>query len=99
MGIMDELPLIKKFLDYIDSERNFSAHTVRSYAADLGQFCRFLAGTDTLADSATEPLTADQLPEPDELPSGGLEERLLAAGPTEIRAYLAMMRNSEYSKG
>lgn len=39
---MLELPVVAEFLDYLEQERNFSAHTVRCYAADLRQFCRFL---------------------------------------------------------
>ncbi|MFB3892818.1 MAG: tyrosine recombinase [Phycisphaerae bacterium] len=47
------LPLIERFLTYLDSERNYSAHTIRSYAADLTQFCQFLLSQDsaTPADS------------------------------------------------
>ena len=40
---MLSLPIIERFLTYLDSERNYSAHTIRSYAADLTQFCQFLA--------------------------------------------------------
>jgi len=36
--------LVEQFLDHLDLERNFSAHTVRCYATDLRQFCAFLAG-------------------------------------------------------
>jgi integrase/recombinase XerC len=39
-------PLIREFLDYLTHERNFSDHTVRSYAADLDQFASFLGGSD-----------------------------------------------------
>ncbi len=95
---MFELPLIARFLNYLDSERNFSAHTIRSYGADLIQFCRFLAAlTDTTA-PAGRMLKADELPPEEELSAGTLEKLLPAVTPIEIRAYLAMMRNSEYSK-
>ena len=64
---MRQLPLIQRFCDHLDAERNFSAHTVRSYAADLEQFCRFLAALDGLAPAGrggADPsaLTADDLP-------------------------------------
>lgn len=94
---MDGLPIVKRFLDYVDSERNFSAHTVRSYSADLTQFCQFLAALETPA-AGEELLSTDNLPAVDELPLDLLAERLPAVSPTEIRAYLAMMRNSDYSK-
>ena len=35
-------PLTRKFLAYLQHERNFSDHTIRSYTADLTQFVRFL---------------------------------------------------------
>ena len=80
---MDELPITGKFLDYLDQQRNFSPHTVRSYGIDLGQFCRFLA------DRAEQ----DGQPSPKHLT--GL---IKAVTPTDIRAYLAMMRDQQYAK-
>ena len=94
---MRELPIISRFLNHLDSERNFSAHTVRSYTADLAQFCRFLAAFDAEPPAARN-LTADSLPPAADLPDRTMKRKLLEAGPTEIRAYLAMMRNSGYSK-
>ena len=86
--------LIDRFLDYLDVERNFSAHTIRSYAADLDQFARFLAaGAAAAADMTAEDLLQVEVPGPDEL-----DGRILAAQPLEVRAMLAMMRNSGYSK-
>ena len=89
-------PFIERFLDYLDSERNFSAHTVRSYAIDLRQFCQFL-----LAQQAASPgagLTASDLPPL----AGAAPERLQAlaiqAGAVDLRAYLAVLRNSGYTK-
>jgi len=96
---MTQLPIISEFLRYVEAERNFSAHTIRSYGADLTQFCRFLAafGADDAALDAPQ-LTAETLPELEEKSAPGLTKKLLAVTPTEVRAYLAMMRNSEYSK-
>ncbi len=38
--------LARAFLAYLEHQRNFSAHTLRSYASDLAQFFAFLAGPD-----------------------------------------------------
>jgi len=38
--------LTDRFLAYLAHERNFSEHTVRSYASDLAQFVAFLSGED-----------------------------------------------------
>ena len=89
---MPTLPIISRFLDYIDGERNFSPHTVRSYSADLVQFARYLAA------EPTEELTANDLPGEDELDCGRIERAVLATQPLDIRGFLAMMRNSGYSK-
>jgi integrase/recombinase XerC len=37
-------PLVRSFLDYLKYEKHFSDYTVRSYGADLIQFCQFLRG-------------------------------------------------------
>ncbi|MGC9454403.1 MAG: tyrosine recombinase XerC [Phycisphaerae bacterium] len=78
---MERIALIAEFLDYLDDQRNFSAHTVRGYSADLDQFCRFL-------------LTGgDQTPPDDrQLDTGGLKTRILSATPADVRGYLATMR-------
>jgi len=89
---LPNLPIISRFLDYIDAERNFSPHTVRSYSADLVQFARYLAA------GADENLTADNLPDEEELDCGPIEQAILDTEPLDIRGFLAMMRNSGYSK-
>jgi len=88
-----QLPLIEEFLRHIEAERNFSPHTVRSYSADLCQFCRFLA-----ADEGQAEMTADDLPDLGQIAPGTLTQRLIDLEPLTVRAYLAMMRNSGYSK-
>ena len=58
---MHLLPLVEKFLDQLATQRNFSAHTVRSYTADLNQFCQFLlAALNTNAPAGQ--LKATELP-------------------------------------
>lgn len=97
---MQELPLIDSFLSSLDSERNFSAHTIKGYAADLRQFCQFLlVFSDAMAQGRLDfQTTADQLPPLEELPVQRMEAALLALTPTDVRAFLAMMRNSRYNK-
>lgn len=91
---MIELPLIGKFLDYLERERSFSAHTIRSYQADLLQFCQFLCTDgDTMELSASELLPVDDL-----LDRPDIADRILTATPLRLRAFLAVMRNSGFSK-
>jgi len=95
---MRQLPTISKFLDYLDEQRNFSAHTVRSYANDLRQFCQFLAGYDNTDQPQAGEMPVEALPAVDELNPARLEAMLPQVNATHLRAYLAMMRNNEYSK-
>ena len=91
---MADIALISRFTEYLDSERNFSAHTVKSYHSDLLGFCRFLA-----AEGPTGDLSADELPAPEDFPSHKeMTARILNAGPLEVRAMLAVLRNSGLSK-
>ncbi|MFP4105857.1 MAG: tyrosine recombinase XerC [Phycisphaerae bacterium] len=94
---MLELHLFERFFNYLEAERNFSAHTIRSYSGDLTHFCRFLCGMNALDELSAE-LHTDDLPEEADLPLDELEELLPAISPTEVRAYLAMLRTSGYSK-
>jgi len=92
--MISRIPLISRFLEYLDSERNFSPHTVRSYQADLTQFCRFLA-----ADHNADKISAEDLPAPNTLgPASKLTCRILAVRPLDIRTFLAILRNSGLSK-
>lgn len=51
--------LIDSFIEYLSNERHFSAHTARCYAADLDQFCKFLATKGEAEDMDQRLLSAD----------------------------------------
>ena len=87
---------IRRFLEHISQGRNFSAHTLRSYQADLIQFCRFLAAGEKLR--GLKGLSADVLPALEEAQARPLSARLLSAAPGDVRAFLAVLRNSQYAK-
>ncbi|MCP4375481.1 MAG: tyrosine recombinase XerC [bacterium] len=91
---MSDIDLISRFVEYLDSERNFSDHTIRSYRSDLLGYYRFLA-----SDGPTDELSADELPETKDFPPHKeMARRVLHAGPLDIRAMLAVLRNSGLSK-
>lgn len=71
--------LTKSFLTYIRCELNLSAHTVLSYACDIGQFRQFITG---------RPLTGlrDAYGVPVGTPDDGFDPTGVA--PTDIRAWL-----------
>ena len=90
-------PSVQRFLEYLEVQRNSSPHTVRCYATDLTQFCQFLSAYDDPHCPVGE-LDAERLADVVPLAAASLTDRILAAGPLTVRAYLAMMRNSGYSK-
>jgi len=93
---MIAIPIIAEFLEYLRGQRNFSDHTVRAYQTDLIQFCQFLAAApDGLP---REGFSAEDLPPAEELKPSPLSRRLMAVAPADVRSYLAMLRNSDYSK-
>lgn len=93
---MIALPIIRRFLDYLGEQRNFSEHTTRAYQADLTQYCRFLAWAADAGSPAG--LSVEDLPAAEEVNPPSLSRRLMAATPADVRAYLAVLRNSGYSK-
>ncbi len=93
---MTELPLISAFLTYLEAERNFSEHTLRSYTADLAQFCQFLEAMD--GDNSTLPESVNDLPEETDVPPDVLSQHILDLQPLEVRSYLGLLRSSGYTK-
>jgi len=85
---MEQVSLTREFLHHLKNERNFSTHTIRSYTNDLRQYCQFLSGIDPQ-------LPADE--EPPALSDQQIAQRIIEAGPSDIRAYLAQMRSVNYS--
>jgi integrase/recombinase XerC len=92
---MLKTPMVMRFLEYLDSQRGFSAHTIRCYATDLVQYGQFLAAA---AQHGAAKLTAEQLAQAPALAPKAMEERILAATAMEVRSYLVVLRNSGYSK-
>ena len=81
-----QLPLIRRFLEFLEVERNFSAHTIRSYSTDLAQFCQFLLALDDAGPAGTETLATEDLPALDADSPGKLQQRVLKVEPLEVRA-------------
>ncbi|MCS7180535.1 MAG: site-specific integrase, partial [bacterium] len=34
--------ILKKFIDYLENQKNYSKHTIKSYKKDISQFIEFL---------------------------------------------------------
>jgi integrase/recombinase XerC len=94
---MTTLSLIDAFLDYVQTERNYSDHTIRSYHADLEQFCRYLTCVSQNPLGAAE-MTIDDLAEVVPAKEAILTEQIINLTPADVRSYLALLRGSNYSK-
>jgi integrase/recombinase XerC len=73
---------LQRFVDYLETERGFSAHTVRAYMSDLDQFCDYLR----------EGPAAFQR-EPEERPPASLDA-LQRARRNDVRAFLAHVQTA-----
>jgi len=100
---MQDNSMIQSFLDYLNYEKHFSAHTVKCYAADMKQFTNYI----TSHESSDHHHQADSVPSgyhPDE--GGGasvvmatsLKTLLLQTDVNTIREYLAHLNEQNYSK-
>lgn len=80
-------PLVKSFLDYLKYERHFSDYTVRSYGADLIQFCQFLRGEIGTSYRANATKT-----------EGTTDDQVCAADTTVFREFLSYLYAQNYTK-
>ncbi|MGF1634678.1 MAG: tyrosine recombinase XerC [Phycisphaerae bacterium] len=77
---------VQGFLEYLKFERHFSDYTVRSYGADLVQFCQFLQGEIGAAYGQSL------------RPTGELDARLTGAPGVLVREFLAYLHAQNYTK-
>ncbi len=103
---MIEIPLISEFLNYLSFERHFSPHTAKCYAADLRQFCGYLAGERSREASGAGPTPPGYAGEYDAARSTGtavavstdMKQKLIGMDTEQIRRYLAHLGKMDYSK-
>jgi integrase/recombinase XerC len=102
--------LISQFIDYLRAERHFSPHTARCYAADLQQFCGYLA-TGTLAAPAhahaangngngahhARRSSLETLEDP-QFTSPEMDRKLLGVDAEVVRLFMSHMRDRNYCK-
>ena len=85
--------LTARFLSYLENERNFSGHTIRSYASDLAQFVEFLTADGSPAPAGGGRPEANAGAEAD-----AVSDRLRQVTPVDLRRYLAALRRADYSR-
>src|SRR4051812_20873665 len=80
-------PLVKGFLDYLKYEKHFSDYTVRSYGADLIQFCQYLRG-EIGAVHRNNALKTE----------GSTDDQICAADTSVFREFLTYLYAQNYTK-
>lgn len=82
-------PLVSSFLDYLKNDRHFSDYTVKSYGADLFQFCQFIRGEigRTYGDPARVGMAFEML-----------DDALRRCEPVLIRDFLGYLAAQNYTK-
>ncbi|MBL7106220.1 MAG: tyrosine recombinase XerC [Phycisphaerae bacterium] len=100
---MENCQLTSDFINYLNHERHFSAHTAKSYSADLSQFGDFLtkrseadntsqqSGFQTNNDYNAHPGIAVKT-------DNKIEQIILSVEVSDVRAYLGALNEKEYSK-
>lgn len=87
--VADQKPTLPRaFLDHLKLERHFSDYTVRSYGADLVQFCQFIRGEigRSYGDEAR-----DQDPR-------HCDDKLLGADSSIVRSFVGYLAGQNYTK-
>jgi integrase/recombinase XerC len=82
-------PLVSSFLEYLKLERHFSDYTVKSYGADLFQFCQFIRGE--IGRSHGDPSRFG-------MPFEKLDQALSNCDPMMVREFLAYLHAQNYTK-
>ncbi len=101
--------LIDEFIEYLRAERHFSAHTARCYAADLEQFCAYLADPQAARQASTngnmgvqgtngQPRAGQPVQMPANLSAEELNRRLVAVDTDQARLFMSMLRDRNYCK-
>lgn len=91
---------IKKFITYLEIERNFSPRTLINYEGDLRQFAGFLSGSFKRCSCGSAPLTVDYLTIREflaELQGGGISRRTAARKLATLRSFFGFLCRENYS--
>ena len=96
----EHLPIVDRFITYLNEERHFSPYTGRCYGLDLRQFTDHLRSAHSIpCDEAKEKAALDRrLGGGDPDPAGGTcTDLILAADVETIRGFIAHLREQDYS--
>ncbi len=83
-------PLVRQFLDFLKLEKHFSDYTVKSYGADLIQFCQFLSGE--IGGEHAQAARSNGIAEL------AIDDKLAKVEPLGVREFLAYLYGQNYTK-
>jgi len=97
---MEDHVITEEFLNYLKFEKRFSVHTAKCYGADLRQFVEFLSWRSEQRSPTAEVISPDQPHgEPAQVyPAAETNRFLLATTTDDVRAYLSLLNEKQYSK-
>ncbi|MHC4623344.1 MAG: tyrosine recombinase XerC [Planctomycetota bacterium] len=100
---MEDCTIFQEFLSYLKFEKRFSEHTAKCYGADLIQFGDFLISRCEHAQGTAEGISAGQhdygsVTAVATQPGVKLDELVLTVQTDAVRAYLAFLNETRYSK-
>jgi integrase/recombinase XerC len=97
--------LVQQFINYLRTERHFSPHTAKCYAADLQQFCGYLCTLvrhgPNLGDQGNGERPAGEMSKlapPPGVAGEELNRRLLKVETDDVRALMSQLREHNYCK-
>ena len=95
--------IVREFLNYLSFEKRFSEHTAKCYGADMSQFGEFLTTSCESSVPDTEPVEESgsqngTLASLATLVKPRLDELLVSVQVDDVRAYLALLNEKQYSK-
>jgi integrase/recombinase XerC len=98
---MEDSTIVQEFLSYLKFEKRFSEHTAKCYGADLAQFGEFLSLRAEQREPTAEVISPES-PEPTAVTTLATRQRVdqlvLSTGTDDIRAYLGLLNEKQYSK-
>jgi integrase/recombinase XerC len=98
---MEDNTIVQEFLNYLKYEKRFSEHTAKCYGADLSQFGEFLSLRAEQREPTAEVISPEH-PGPVSVTAVAttvrVDELVLRSTTEDIRAYLGLLNEKQYSK-
>jgi integrase/recombinase XerC len=95
---MEDHVITEEFLNYLKFEKRFSEHTAKCYGADLRQFVDFLSWRSEQRSPTAEIISPDQPDGTQSHDSAQSNRFLIETNTDDVRAYLALLNEKQYSK-